>query len=290
MNQPPRPPPERSLAERQAEAFFKSAQLVKLYVDDFVRPQLDQVLDKSKRDQFLYGLFLRTVGWMKSLYKLNDGSDFQAIVTANRSLFETLIDVVILHTDDQGTWTERMEAWEHSHRFRHAKRVVEHYGELKVPVPDQYTPIEQFYKKFEGSMDTLRVKYWPNKKNPTTGHHPEHWSHENLGGAAEAADKISGLGLKTYYRTRYHWLCMNVHGSTTVGIRGLSKESIHAMVLVSLGDCADCAMDITERVLKSVGKLWEKNPDLPKRHEELQQRRREIAISVQLPLPGRPVP
>jgi hypothetical protein len=62
--------------------------------------------------------YLRILAWSRSLTKLNEPADFQAIASGCRALFELAIDVVLLcRRKDAG---DRVRGWEKSAIYKHA--------------------------------------------------------------------------------------------------------------------------------------------------------------------------
>jgi len=66
---------------------------------------------------------------MRTLRKLNDPTDVQAIVVCNRSLLEIAVDTVLLHSDASESLSWKVHWWEQSAKLKSAKAVVAYYAE-----------------------------------------------------------------------------------------------------------------------------------------------------------------
>src|SRR5665213_4383701 len=65
---------------------------------------------------------LRVDSWLRTLAKLDDPADFQAVAAACRSLLETTIDIALIHGSPQKH--EQLLAWEESAKLYHAEHSV----------------------------------------------------------------------------------------------------------------------------------------------------------------------
>jgi hypothetical protein len=73
-----------------ANGFYSGLSSVDEYMRERAKPMLEGVLSPSCREQCIKASFLRAVGWMASLKKLNNPQDFQAIAACTRALLASL--------------------------------------------------------------------------------------------------------------------------------------------------------------------------------------------------------
>ncbi len=86
-----------------AEAYFKDCQVVHEFLNTRVRARLPPIDVKDESQLLFHGMFLRALGWFRTLYKLNEPADFQAVIVGSRALFEIVVDLTLLHFNPQNT-------------------------------------------------------------------------------------------------------------------------------------------------------------------------------------------
>src|SRR5688572_30076347 len=177
---------ERPETEIRAECAFQSAAYVSQKLEEFFGPMLAKSPKTTKRDAYIHALFIRAKNWMKSVSKMNNASDFQPLATATRSLFELAIDMTIIHHDDKGEWSDKMEAWENSARYFHGECITRYYVSRNIPVPEEYSGYPAFLARERDRIEAFRLKHWPIEGKPK-GQHPKQWSHRSLRNAAKYA-------------------------------------------------------------------------------------------------------
>lgn len=151
-----------------------------------------------------------------------------------------------------------------------AQQVVEFYQKKNLPVPDEHTPQETFYRNEKSIIERRRCALWPLKKTPLKPYHPPRWTGSpNLVVDIEKADRLHraeiekqmGCSLEEYYRTRYRQLSWQIH-SGVAGSWNVPSEGYEIMVGLALKDCGDLAMLCTQIVLTDFG-FRQALPDLP---------------------------
>src|SRR5438128_818795 len=92
-----------------AEAHFKECQLVHEFLNTRIRSRVQRALEGSNESHvMLHGVLLRSLAWFRTLYKLNEPADFQAVIVGSRALFEMVVDLVILHLDHDAHPTAKL--------------------------------------------------------------------------------------------------------------------------------------------------------------------------------------
>lgn len=244
-----------------AEGHFKGVTIVTNYMKD-QWGLLDTVFEKpetDERDQCMKALFLRAHAWMKSLTKLNQPSDVQAISTATRTLLETAVDMILLHHDKSNEGGLKMYWWGMSERIRSAEILVDFHRRRNQSVPDAYKPLEDFYNNEKQIVDDKRLNLWPGRKKPLE--HPRRWTGNNdLSADVKEADKLFGktaaadlgMTLKEFYRTEYRRINWYVH-SGVAGVWNISPSGFHIFCGLAFYWCANLAMLCTKIILSDFG-------------------------------------
>lgn len=234
-----------------AEGTYRGAIVVSEYMDNISRNVLSTLVDPTPRETALYGMFLRATGWARTLKKLNEPTDVQAIVACNRSLLEVAVDIVLLHSD--ATESSAWHWWEQSAKLKSAKAILAYYAKKGMSVPESYSEQASFAAKEEATIVKMRNVLWPQ----LSGGHPNRWTGKSLDRDVLAADNSWGDEIATefgeslteFYETEYRRMNWNVHGSGLAGIRNLSPDGIHALCGLGFKWCADLAMLCTKAVL-----------------------------------------
>jgi hypothetical protein len=207
-----------------ADAFYAECQVVARFIDEKVRVPVDQHVATSPHGVVFQVQMLRAIAWLRSLAKLNDPGDFQAVTAAARALFEGAVDVTLMHFDPGSHSPEKMDAWEDSAKLKHAQTMARHLGEVgRAPTTEEQT-ILAYAKREAARIDKLRTRWWPNH----SGRHPPRWTGRDLAPDSKDADKAADGHLKAdfeeFYRLRYPQICWNVHGSGAAGIANIAPE------------------------------------------------------------------
>lgn len=106
---------------------YAEAQVVARFIDEKLRAAVDERTPTGLHGIAFQGQLLRTIAWLRSLAKLDDpGNDFQAITSAARSVFESAVDVTLMHFDGSANGPEKMDAWEDSAKLKHSQNATEY--------------------------------------------------------------------------------------------------------------------------------------------------------------------
>lgn len=229
-----------------ADAHFRASLAIGRFIADDVAPLVRSAVDRSDPLQDTCAAYLdRVGGWLRSVGKLNQTSDFQAIDAAARSLFEIVIDLtVLLH--DRTCPVQKMVDWEQWARFKRDKNTVEVLsGTTDTHELARLAIAEGRVQNFSGFISTLRAKWrWPRFGR---------WTGRDLFADAEQCDKLTSSEHGKHYRLRFMELCWNTHGSAFAGLRGLDERAITAGVMQSLEDVSILSRAAAELILDLLG-------------------------------------
>lgn len=200
--------------------------MVASYLEERVLPLQQAILNPSRRERCLQGLFLRSLAWLKTLSKCDSPIDFQAVEAGTRALLESTIDIVLLHSDKGQVSTERFLAWGESARLKQAQELLKSYQQRDTPVPREHKPIETWCDMNRQRVQSSRDKLWG-------GRHPNRWTNNNLEKDAKGADKVAapaiveylGMSLHEFYQSEYRRICWSVHGSGLASVWGIPKDT-----------------------------------------------------------------
>lgn len=209
---------------------------------------------KSLRTRILFDVWSRMVLWMRSVGRLNNTEDFQAILAGNRALFELLIDMVLLHREATEDAAMRYWQWANSERMRLYETVARYYEERALPVPAMYRSGEAEQGELRLLYARIRREHWPDRG----GRHPARWTGRGtLLEDARHADElfgtevtaVLGVGLTEFYASEYRMLSWHVHGGIA-GTDDLTWRHIESLVGRGLNSCSAIAMLGTQIILR----------------------------------------
>jgi hypothetical protein len=239
-----------------ADACYAQCQIVARFIDEKVRTAVD-----ARAQSIPYGVdyqvqLLRAIAWLRSLIKLNDPGDFQAVATAARSLFEGAVDVTLMHFDPTENSPEKMDAWELSAKLKYAEAVTRYVSTMGQPPEEHEKTIMAFVQREQARVEQLRARWWP-RKSGAAGH-PPRWTGRDLGTDSERAEALHPSGFLEFYRLRYPQICWNTHGSGAAGIAGVAPEVFPMIGGMAYREAARFATVVAEVTTKAMG-CWNKD-------------------------------
>jgi len=249
---------------RESEAFASRCHKDVVTVTDFMVQKVKSLSDSvnlaSDRDVYIHGLYFRAIAWMLSLRKLNDGVDFQPIVSGARTFLEITTDLVLIHYDKTNESGWRMRWWGMSAKLKSAKALVEYFNNrARKPISNEYQDVADFVTNEEAGIEHMKKALWPDPRDPNKGRHPERWTgRSNLLDDVREADRLHGARierhfgstLEEFYETEYRRMNWNVHGSGLTGIRDVDEVGINIMRALGYNWSAKLAMVCTDIVLQ----------------------------------------
>lgn len=203
-------------------------------------------MNRSDPLQDTCAAYLDRVGcWLRSVGKLNQPSDFQAIDAAARSMFEIVVDLTLL-LHDRNCPVQKMLDWEQWARFKRDKNTIEVLaGTTDTHALARLAIAEHRVQNNAEFISTLRAKWcWPRFGR---------WTGRDLFADAEQCDKLASSEHGKHYRLRFMELCWNTHGSAFAGLRGLDDRAITAGVMQSLEDVSTLSRAAAELILDLLG-------------------------------------
>jgi hypothetical protein len=226
-------------------AFFEDCKTVQEFMRDTVGPVVNRFAEKNHEDGTVYGIFLRAQAWLSTFTKLNHPSDFQAVVSGTRSMFEIAVDLALLHHDRANSPVAKMIAWEQSAKLKAADRTRRCYEGRTLP-PEHVERVA-FIDRDGGRIRAERARFWPGR-NPND--HPQRWTGRPLDADAEAADGFGPYGCRDFYDGRFAELCWGTHGSALVSVRFTTPETFPGLAAMAFHDAAKFAVMTSELVLR----------------------------------------
>jgi hypothetical protein len=199
----------------------------------------------------LSGYFSRALAWLRSIKKLDEASDIQAVTVASRSLFEAVVDLVLVRHEPKEHSFDMMFAWERSAKLAHAEKVRDFFaGEA---VPDEYRTWVEFLADPEAPrIRADRLRWW--KKNE----HPQRWTglKRNLRRDAERANGLRpAFELHQFYELEFSPTCWGTHGSTLAAFRSSSDDLVPGLTATALTYVLRFSTQVTQLVLEELS-LW----------------------------------
>jgi hypothetical protein len=243
---------------RKTEAFalasglFRGLVVISEFVRSYVRPRIPDTELKSDADAVLFGQLLRVDSWLRTLCKLNEPADFQAVASACRALFETTIDIAFVsHRPDDH---KRLLAWEKSAKLKHAEALAAYLVRTNSKPTEEQEITVAFASREKNRIESLRRTFgWTRKDGSTI--HPERWTKRNLSEDAKLADKLGhSFRFEHFYETEYRRLCWLVHGSA-LAVRAIPADHFPGIAGLLFPACGDLGLFCSELVLKHLG-VW----------------------------------
>jgi hypothetical protein len=217
------------------DRFFTMLRSIDEYNEKELRGILMNQVLPTLREQCFLGNYLRSIANVKTLLKLTNVSDCQAVAMIARSIFETAIEIALIDKIDRAP--EKIVAFSEYERLRYAKRIIQFVEKH----PDRATEVDLFQHKTFVDRDGARIdarqrEFWPNGK-------PTHWSQRDLRSRAE----LVGDDILELYDSEYQIHSWYVHGGIT-GVINTREEFYVAMC----GNSFRLAAESYEAILESM--------------------------------------
>jgi hypothetical protein len=212
--------------KKEADGMYDGIKIVLEYMEQRVTLSLKMLVGRrSAREQYIIGYYNLVKGWLHTLTKLNQARDIQAIMTCTRSLLEITVDLILLYKDPSRQAIRKMLHFDRHQKFKMAAALVKYYERLGKSVPDQYEPLETFYKKKKYQVEKKKRELWSNST-------PMRWSGNQLLVDIQEADRLLdhaikeelNMSLEDFHETEYRRLHWYVHGSGLSGYWNMSAD------------------------------------------------------------------
>lgn len=293
--------PQKNPAFALAAGLFHANRLVTIFMREHVRRWMPADDVKDDAGAAMYGQLLRVDAWLRTLTKLDDPADFQAVAAACRGMLESTIDMVLL-LQRPGDF-QRLLDWEESAKLKHAQCIGRFFERWSGTKPEEHQiHIAEWAQKHQGRIEALRIKNgWVERRkreqspatpaNPVAvpeqrGRHPDRWTDRNLGDDAREADK-QGLAFQfeRFYETEYRQLCWMVHGSA-FAMREVGPEGFAGLAGLVFPRCSDLGMTAAEVLLRRFERWGEEQA---RAFAELRDQRTMVAAAVRASKLGEPL-
>ena len=185
---------------------------------------------------------------MESVKKLGAPEDVQAVAVAARALFESQVDLVLLHYASAEHPAQKVFDWERSAVLKHAEKVERFFKGRDLPA--ERGQIRRFLKGAEiPVIQAARTRWW-NGEHPRTGR----WTGRTLGQDAKRADiLLPEAKLAEFYELEYSPTCWGAHGSGLPGLRSRSPLLVVATCATQLFNVHRFALLNLREILEELG-------------------------------------
>ncbi|MGC9261456.1 MAG: DUF5677 domain-containing protein [Phycisphaerae bacterium] len=187
----------------------------------------DNSRQNRRLDATVYEAYARMVMWMRSLAKLTQTSDVQAIGAGARCLFEQLLDLKWLEQNPGPEWLEMFHQFPRVDRYAKARKAVEY----KEQHPASQINMEEFRKIMRAADQGEPIaevvgRVWGSNLKTGGPNCPNHWT-----GEANILSQAERLGAKyaDMYREKYPVLSWLVHSGSSA-FHGRDFEEIESYV------------------------------------------------------------
>lgn len=210
---------------KRIEAFYEGTRAAADLAQQVMTPLLKALINPSRKEEILKGLYFRMYAWMRTLISLNDTVHFQAAASATRSIFELLLDIKLIIDDNPKGAIQKFDTFVEVEKFRIAKGYVgfKNRNPALRYVGDRGKENLVNKQGEQERIEKLRELYW-GKDSKDKPINPRHWSGWPTNKRAEEAGKYDEF----FYHASFGLLSWYMHSGPT-GVQGMSKESLEAV-------------------------------------------------------------
>ncbi|HEX8566276.1 MAG TPA: DUF5677 domain-containing protein [Pyrinomonadaceae bacterium] len=228
-------------AEKVAEKGYKIAELSYLFMKERYEKSISGYSPRPNfqiRDECLIGLWLRSYSWLKTIPKLNQSSDFQAIATACRSLFEIYVDMLFLFRDQTNETADKLFWWYKSEKLKAAELKLKYQYDNQLEI-DNYC--SDFIDTEKDEIVLNRQRIWNTIKHPGN----KRWTSFDLSQDVKRADKVFSVetkrvlmsNLEEFYEIKYRMMNWDIHS----GISGIHNRETQKFSFGNFFYFLDCS-------------------------------------------------
>ena len=202
-------------------------------------------LSKSKREDLVYGLYLRARANVQSLLSLKQATDVQAIVMLARNLFELSVDVKLLDLIENAI--EKFAVFSGVEKLRAAEQIVA-FKKTHPGSKVDTTIVSAFIANNKASIETQRDALWREEssaKQRSKRKPLKHWSGMNL---KERTAKL-GQPFDEIYEVKYPQMSWYTHASGLTGF-DLKRETYALLAGIYFELASMCYMVLLTRVIE----------------------------------------
>lgn len=245
-----------------------ACQSIASFIGSEVQKQIDEARKggvSSEAVSAIAVMLSRTKAWLGSVDRLRHPSDFQAIQTGTRFMFEVAVDMTLLHYDRAGHPIEKMLAWGESAKLKNSEAAKEFVDQQPkgAPLLPGVQPRLDFLRDQASNVEGLRKKFWPSDSNKKIKH-PTRWTgSRNLRVDATDADQLRNGSFLQFYLLTYPHNCWHVHAGI-VGAANMDIDDLAGIVTVAYRPLINYSLLVVELSLRYLNR-W--TPDLETRFE-----------------------
>lgn len=198
-------------------------------------------LSPTLREQCFLGNYLRAIANVKSMLKLDNIADSQAVAMIARSVFELAVEIELIDRVADGP--KKILAFGEYERLRRARTIVRFAETHSDHSPHLDVPLHKSFADREGArIDSERDRLWPDwKKLGLT-----HWSQLKLRARAE----LVGNKILEMYDSEYQVHSWYTHAGIT-GVTNTQPEFYWALCAVAHRLTSDSFEIILQSIIKT---------------------------------------
>lgn len=226
--------PVKSDIEQIAAKFFVMLRSIDEFNEKELRGTLLCQLSPTVREQCFLGNYIRAIANVKTLLRLTNIEDCQAVAMIARSIFETGIEIALIDKIERGP--EKIIVFAEVERLKWARKIVQ-AAQLYPSLETDISLHKSFIDRDGPRIDAKRSDLWPGDKRLS------HWSQKDLRARAE----LTGKELLGIYDSEYQVHSWYVHSGVT-GVISMNGEFYWSMWAKSF----QLAAESFEIILKSM--------------------------------------
>jgi hypothetical protein len=234
-------------------AYYAGCLEVSRFVGEFVVPTVERETaivtgGRTFRHPFYaklacWAMTSRLHAWLLTLHKLGGPSDFQAVATAGRALFEMAVDLTLIKFEEDGSFG-KMQAWHLDTKVRWARQRIDNGidkdGSASKFVAAEGPRVAEMLSKHWGTPELRKQR------------RRDRWTGRDLSVDSKKADQYSPAGFVVYYTERYKMACWQVHGSGVILTLENPPDFVPYMAAISLLDARRFSTESSKLLLQLV--------------------------------------
>ena len=204
---------------------------------DRIHSVVQTILSPNAHENCVLGNYYRAFGNVQTLVSLGGPQDFQVVAMIARNLFETSVELALIHTEKDAA--ERISCFSDVEKLRIARRLVrfkEEYPEATVDV----SIYQNYVHSQSDAIEAGQKRLWP------VALKVEHWS--GISSLADRADKL-GDPFHEWYNVYYPQMSFYVH-SGLVGVHELPTIAFLRLSGIALNLAGEAYCKILQSVIK----------------------------------------
>jgi hypothetical protein len=208
------------------------------HVLDVVTGQLNRTI----REEIVYGLYARIHANVRAMLKLNETSDVQVLAMISRNIMELTLDLKLIDVIPNSL--RKILAFVNVQRLKTARTMVA-FAQAHPSADIDVTEKKNFITTYAPSVDSEHAILWPDAKASGQGRKIDHWS------ALDARSRANAIGLadEQRYVEFYSLFSWHVHAGL-VATWNFSDVAVRALIFMSWKTTLDCYQETLAFVIK----------------------------------------